>query len=137
MVEQAIGLGLAISLVFSETLGLAAGGMVVPGYLALMIHEPMRIAGTVATAPPTTSYRWPYETSSPAGNLRTAETSDRHDNAGRRPARSARSPPGLSPYSAIPIRTRSKWASGYSIAAALFAAWAIRGWTPWRRRRWP
>jgi poly-gamma-glutamate biosynthesis protein PgsC/CapC len=50
MVEQAIGLGLAISLIFSETLGLAAGGMVVPGYLALMIHEPMRIVGTVAVA---------------------------------------------------------------------------------------
>jgi poly-gamma-glutamate biosynthesis protein PgsC/CapC len=47
MVEQAIGLGLVISLVFSETLGLAAGGMVVPGYLALMIHEPLRIVGTV------------------------------------------------------------------------------------------
>jgi len=50
MVEEAIGLGLAISLIFSETLGLAAGGMVVPGYLALMIHEPMRIVGTVAVA---------------------------------------------------------------------------------------
>src|SRR3989449_10886264 len=50
MVEEAIGLGLAISLIFSETLGLAAGGMVVPGYLALMIHEPMRIIGTIATA---------------------------------------------------------------------------------------
>src|SRR6266487_3681597 len=37
----------AISLIFSETLGLAAGGMVVPGYLALMIHEPLRILGTV------------------------------------------------------------------------------------------
>ncbi len=48
MVEQAIGLGLVISLLFSETLGLAAGGMVVPGYLALMIHEPLRILGTVA-----------------------------------------------------------------------------------------
>ena len=47
MVEQAIGLGLVISLLFSETLGLAAGGMVVPGYLALMIHEPFRIAGTI------------------------------------------------------------------------------------------
>jgi len=35
--------GLVISLIFSETLGLAAGGMVVPGYLALMIHEPLRI----------------------------------------------------------------------------------------------
>src|SRR2546426_602755 len=47
MVEQAIGLGLAISLIFSETLGLAAGGMVVPGYLALMIHEPLRLLGTM------------------------------------------------------------------------------------------
>jgi gamma-polyglutamate biosynthesis protein CapC len=47
MVEQAVGLGLVISLIFSETLGLAAGGMVVPGYLALMIHEPFRIVGTV------------------------------------------------------------------------------------------
>ncbi len=50
MVEAAIGLGLLISLVFSETLGLAAGGMVVPGYLALMIHEPLRIVGTLACA---------------------------------------------------------------------------------------
>ena len=47
MVEQAIGLGLVISLLFSETLGLAAGGMVVPGYLALMIHQPLRIVGTI------------------------------------------------------------------------------------------
>lgn len=50
MVEQAIGLGLVISLLFSETLGLAAGGMVVPGYIALMIHQPLRILGTVAVA---------------------------------------------------------------------------------------
>jgi gamma-polyglutamate biosynthesis protein CapC len=49
MAEQAIGLGLVISLIFSETLGLAAGGMVVPGYLALMIHQPLRILGTVLT----------------------------------------------------------------------------------------
>ena len=50
MVETAIGLGLVMSLIFSETLGLAAGGMVVPGYMALMIHEPLRILGTVACA---------------------------------------------------------------------------------------
>lgn len=50
MTEQAIGLGLLISLIFSETLGLAAGGMVVPGYLALLIHEPLRIVGTVAAS---------------------------------------------------------------------------------------
>ena len=47
MIEEAIGLGLVISLIFSETLGLAAGGMVVPGYLALMMHEPLRILGTL------------------------------------------------------------------------------------------
>lgn len=50
MVEQAVGLGLVISLIFSETLGLAAGGMVVPGYLALMMHEPGRVIGTVGSA---------------------------------------------------------------------------------------
>ena len=44
---QSVGLGLVVSLVFSETLGLAAGGMVVPGYMALMIHDPARIAGTI------------------------------------------------------------------------------------------
>ena len=50
MVEGAIGLGLVLSLIFSETLGLAAGGMVVPGYMALMVHEPLRILGTLACA---------------------------------------------------------------------------------------
>ncbi len=50
MVEEAIGLGLVVSLIFSETLGLAAGGMVVPGYIALMIHQPLRALGTVVCA---------------------------------------------------------------------------------------
>lgn len=47
IILQAIGIGLVLSLAFSETLGVAAGGMVVPGYVALMIHHPMRIAGTI------------------------------------------------------------------------------------------
>lgn len=47
MVTQAIGLGLVISLVFSETLGVTAGGMVVPGYIALMLHQPLAIAWTI------------------------------------------------------------------------------------------
>ncbi len=47
LVLRAVGLGLVLSLIFSETLGLAAGGMVVPGYMALMIHHPFRIAGTI------------------------------------------------------------------------------------------
>ena len=47
LMMQSVGLGLVVSLVLSETLGLAAGGMVVPGYMALMIHDPGRIAGTI------------------------------------------------------------------------------------------
>lgn len=47
MVAEAIGLGLIISLVFSETLGVTAGGMVVPGYIALMLHQPLAIGWTI------------------------------------------------------------------------------------------
>lgn len=47
IIIQSVGIGLVLSLIFSETLGLAAGGMVVPGYAALMIHHPLRIAGTI------------------------------------------------------------------------------------------
>jgi poly-gamma-glutamate biosynthesis protein PgsC/CapC len=47
IIIQAVGIGLVLSLLFSETLGLAAGGMVVPGYMALMIHHPLRIVGTI------------------------------------------------------------------------------------------
>lgn len=38
-----IGIGLVISLVFSEMLGLTAGGMVVPGYIALYLDRPLVI----------------------------------------------------------------------------------------------
>lgn len=47
MIEQAIGLGLVLSLIFSEIFGLAAGGMVVPGYLSLQIHQPEKVIGTI------------------------------------------------------------------------------------------
>ena len=47
---EAIGLGLVISLIFFEGVGLAAGGMVVPGYVALSLDDPMRIVGTVLVA---------------------------------------------------------------------------------------
>jgi poly-gamma-glutamate biosynthesis protein PgsC/CapC len=46
----AIGIGLAVSLLFSEVFGLAAGGMVVPGYFALFLNKPVAIALTVAAA---------------------------------------------------------------------------------------
>ncbi len=47
---QSIGLGLVLSLVSSEVLGIAAGGMVVPGYVALVMHEPLRVIGTIAVS---------------------------------------------------------------------------------------
>ncbi|MCE9582407.1 MAG: poly-gamma-glutamate biosynthesis protein PgsC [Planctomycetes bacterium] len=46
---EAIAVGLVISLAFSETLGLATGGMIVPGYVALALNAPPQAAGrTVA-----------------------------------------------------------------------------------------
>ena len=45
-----IGLGLAVSLLFGELFGLAAGGMIVPGYFALYLNQPILIAGTLAAA---------------------------------------------------------------------------------------
>ncbi len=50
MVEEAIGLGLVVSLIFSESLGLAAGGMVVPGYIALYVHKPFLVSGTIVAS---------------------------------------------------------------------------------------
>jgi poly-gamma-glutamate biosynthesis protein PgsC/CapC len=47
VIEQAIGLGLVLSLIFSEVFGLAAGGMVVPGYLSLEIHRPEKVLVTI------------------------------------------------------------------------------------------
>ena len=42
-VVLSIGLGLVTSLAFSEILGVAAGGMVVPGYIALYLDRPLMI----------------------------------------------------------------------------------------------
>ncbi len=45
-----IGIGLAVSLLFSEIFGLAAGGMVVPGYIALSLDKPLNVLMTFAAA---------------------------------------------------------------------------------------
>lgn len=45
-----IGLGLVVSLLFSELFGLAAGGLVVPGYIALYLTRPIDVAATLAAA---------------------------------------------------------------------------------------
>ncbi len=50
MIYQFIGLGLVVSLVFSEILGLAAGGLIVPGYIALYLDQPLRVVGTIIAA---------------------------------------------------------------------------------------
>ncbi|MFN3201290.1 MAG: poly-gamma-glutamate biosynthesis protein PgsC [Bradymonadia bacterium] len=42
-----VGLGLAISLLFSEAFGLAAGGLVVPGYLAIAFSRPLMVVSTL------------------------------------------------------------------------------------------
>ncbi len=46
MIELAITLGLVLSLLSYEFFGLAAGGIVVPGYIALQLSDPLRLAGT-------------------------------------------------------------------------------------------
>lgn len=45
-----IALGICVSFVFSEVYGLAAGGVVVPGYVALFMHKPVAVAATLAVA---------------------------------------------------------------------------------------
>ena len=46
----AIGVGLAISILLTELFGLAAGGMVTPGYLALHLDQPLVVANTLVAA---------------------------------------------------------------------------------------
>jgi len=50
LLTVAIGLGLTINLLLSEIFGLAAGGVVVPGYLALYLDKPVPLALTLAVA---------------------------------------------------------------------------------------
>ncbi|MBM4319387.1 MAG: poly-gamma-glutamate biosynthesis protein PgsC [Deltaproteobacteria bacterium] len=50
LVTLSVGLGLVVSLLFSEFLGAAAGGMVVPGYIALNLDRPLTILLTLLAA---------------------------------------------------------------------------------------
>jgi len=47
IVQAAVGMGVIISLMFSELLGASAGGIVVPGYIALYLDRPLQILGTL------------------------------------------------------------------------------------------
>ena len=50
MVEIAIGISIVISLVLTETLGVTAGGVIVPGYIAIYLHEPIKVLSTFAVS---------------------------------------------------------------------------------------
>jgi len=50
MVEVSIGLGIVLSLVLSETLGVTAGGIIVPGYVSLYLHQPSQVLATFFVA---------------------------------------------------------------------------------------
>lgn len=50
MIVEAIGLGIVISFLFTEWVGLYAGGLIVPGYFALFADQPLRIGISLAAA---------------------------------------------------------------------------------------
>ena len=50
MIEISIGLGIILSLILSEALGVTAGGIIVPGYIALHLHDPLQVFSTFVVA---------------------------------------------------------------------------------------
>src|SRR5512136_1943459 len=50
MVELAIALGIALNLLLTEVVGFTSAGLVVPGYLALHLSQPARLAATLGVA---------------------------------------------------------------------------------------
>jgi gamma-polyglutamate biosynthesis protein CapC len=50
MVELAIALGIAVNLLLTELVGYTAAGLIVPGYMALHLTQPLRLSATFATA---------------------------------------------------------------------------------------
>ncbi len=47
---EALGAGLIVSLLLSEVVGFSAGGLITPAYLALLLDQPWRLAGTLVAA---------------------------------------------------------------------------------------
>jgi poly-gamma-glutamate biosynthesis protein PgsC/CapC len=48
LAPEGLGIGLVAILLFGELFGLTAGGLIVPGYLALQADSPVRFAATIA-----------------------------------------------------------------------------------------
>jgi len=50
MIYQAIGIGVMVGFAFYEIFGFSPGGIVVPGYVALFLDQPIRILVTLLVA---------------------------------------------------------------------------------------
>lgn len=50
LLAVSIGIGLLVTLLLVEVFGLAAGGLVVPGYVALKLLQPWSVAMTLLAA---------------------------------------------------------------------------------------
>lgn len=50
MIAQAVGLGIILSFIYTEFIGLSAGGLIVPGYIAFFWSQPSRILITFLIA---------------------------------------------------------------------------------------
>lgn len=50
MIAESVGIGIVVSFFSVELLGLSPGGLVVPGYLAFFLTQPLRVVATFAAA---------------------------------------------------------------------------------------
>ena len=50
LIEAAVGLSVLLNILAIELTGLSAGGVIVPGYLALYLDQPLRLAATFGGA---------------------------------------------------------------------------------------
>ncbi len=50
LLPLSVGIGLGVGLLFTELFGLATGGLIVPGYMALALHRPYDILVTLVAA---------------------------------------------------------------------------------------
>lgn len=48
LLSQGFSIGIVVSLIFHEMLGITAGGIIVPGYLAFQTSHPLGLAGTLS-----------------------------------------------------------------------------------------
>jgi len=50
LLALSVGIGLAVSLLCTELFGMASGGLIVPGYIALYIDQPLHVVATLTVA---------------------------------------------------------------------------------------